>query len=86
MTCLREKFLISKLLHILPNNKVPTVITYQTRVKDWMRKVAKFLVPDWGDKANSGQGVVVTGRQATKAGCRYDNPMPESTISSTQGL
>ncbi len=42
--------------------------------------VAKFIVPDWGDKVKLWYRVVVPTRQATWAGGGYDNPMPESTI------
>jgi hypothetical protein len=31
------------------------------------KHVAKFIVPDWGDKVNYGQGVVVPAHQATWA-------------------
>ncbi len=50
--------------------------------------IAKFLVPDWGDKVNSGIGLSyrpATARLHRLAG-QYNNPMPESTISPGQGL
>ncbi len=48
--------------------------------------VAKFIVHDWGDKVDSGTGSPLPARHATQAGRPYDNPMPESTISHSQGL
>ncbi len=43
--------------------------------------VAKFLVPDWGDKGGS-----IPARQTTdRLVGRYDNPMPESIIPPQSG-
>jgi hypothetical protein len=39
--------------------------------------LAKFLVPDWEDKVNSGIGVVVPARQATEAGGPVRQPYAE---------
>ncbi len=44
--------------------------------------VAKFIVPDWGDKVDSGIGLAylpATARLPRLAG-RYDNLVPESNI------
>ncbi len=35
-----------------------------------MPTVAKFLAPDWGDKVDSGKGIVVPARQVTQAAVR----------------
>jgi len=48
--------------------------------------VAKFIVPDWGDKVDSGIGVSYRPAKLHRLEGRYDNPMPESTISPSQGL
>ncbi len=50
--------------------------------------VAKFIVSDWGDKVDSGVGLSYRRGQATvhRLAGRYDNPMPESTISPSKGL
>jgi hypothetical protein len=49
--------------------------------------VAKFIVPDWGDKVGSGIGVVVPARQATyRIPVQYDNLILESTISTIFGF
>jgi hypothetical protein len=45
--------------------------------------VATFIAPDWGNKVNSGRGSYRPARLHRLAG-RYDNPMPESTISPSQ--
>jgi hypothetical protein len=47
---------------------------------------AKFIVPDWGDKVDSGIGLLFRGpaRLHRLAG-RYDNPMQKSTISPQSG-
>jgi hypothetical protein len=49
--------------------------------------VAKFIVPDWGNKVDSGIGFLSyrPARLHRLAG-RYDNPMPESALSPSQGL
>jgi hypothetical protein len=49
--------------------------------------VAKCIVPDWGDKVDSGIYRVVVPRPARlrRLVGRYDNPMPESTISPHSG-
>ncbi len=49
-----------------------------------MKSVAKFIVPDRGDKINSGIELS-PGRLHRLAG-RFDNPMTESTISPSPGL
>jgi hypothetical protein len=50
--------------------------------------VAKFIVPDWGDKVDSGMELSYRPARLHRLAGRYeyDNPMPESTISSNQGL
>jgi hypothetical protein len=45
------------------------------------KTVAKFIVPDWGDKVRV---VVPPGYIGWRAG--NDNPIPESTISPSKGL
>jgi hypothetical protein len=42
---------------------------------------AEFLVPDWGDKVNSGIGFSYRPAGLHRLAGRYDNPMPELTIS-----
>ncbi len=48
--------------------------------------VAEFIVPDWGDKVNSGIRLSYLPAMLHRLAGRYDNPMPESTISPSQGL
>jgi hypothetical protein len=48
--------------------------------------VAKFIVPDWGDKVNSGKGLSYLPAKLHRLAGRYDNPMPKSTISPSQRL
>ncbi len=49
-----------------------------------VNSIAKFVVPDWGDKVDS--GTELSYRPPGYIG-RYDNPMPESTrIFPIQGL
>ncbi len=44
--------------------------------------VAKFIVPDWGDKVDSGIGLSYRpARRLHRLAGRYDHPMPESTLS-----
>ncbi len=52
-----------------------------------MCTVAKFVVPDWRVIVDSGMGLLSyrPARLHRLAG-RYENPMPESTISPSQGL
>jgi hypothetical protein len=48
---------------------------------------ATFLVPDWGIESTLAYRGVVPARQAVCSQAdRHDNPMPESTISPSQGL
>ncbi len=47
---------------------------------------AKFRVLDWGDKVNSGIGLSHQSARLHRLAGRYENPMPESTISPSQGL
>jgi hypothetical protein len=47
--------------------------------------VAKFIVPDWGDKVDSGIGLSIVPACQAIAG-RYDNSIPESTIFPIQRL
>jgi hypothetical protein len=48
--------------------------------------VAKFLVPNLGDLVDTGIGYSRSGMPAYSLAGQYDNPMPESTISPSQGL
>jgi hypothetical protein len=53
-----------------------------TTLQRILSTVAKFIVPDWGDKA--GSGVRLSSYRPARLHRltgRYDNPMPESTIS-----
>jgi hypothetical protein len=52
----------------------------------WLGPVAKFLVPDWGDKVDSGIGLSFRSARLHRLAGRYNNPMPKSTKSSSQGL
>jgi hypothetical protein len=45
---------------------------------------AQFLVPDWGDKIGSGVGLSYRPVRLHRLAWRYDNPMPESTLSPAQ--
>jgi hypothetical protein len=48
--------------------------------------LAKFIVPDWGDKVDHGIGLSyrpAAGLHRLEG--RYDNPMPESTLSPHSG-
>jgi len=47
---------------------------------------AKFLVPDRGDVVDSSIGLSYRPARLHMLAGRYDNPMPESTISPSQGL
>jgi hypothetical protein len=51
-----------------------------------LSSVANFLVPDWGDKVDSGIGLSYGTARLHRLAGRYDNAMPESTISPCQGL
>ncbi len=48
--------------------------------------LAKFVVPDWGDKVDSDIGLSYRPASLCSVAGRYDNTMPESTISPSQGL
>ncbi len=61
----------------LPHSRPHTVC------RKYYQPVAKFLVPDWGDKVDF--GINWPARLHGLAG-RYDNPMPESNIFPSQGL
>ncbi len=50
-----------------------------------MQAVAKFIVPDWGDKVDAGIGLSYLPARLHGLAGRYDNPMPESTISPQRG-
>ena len=47
---------------------------------------AKIIVLDWGDKVNSGIGLSYRPATLLRLAGRFDNPLPESTISPSQGL
>jgi hypothetical protein len=49
-------------------------------------QVSKFIVPDWGNKVNSGIGLSYRPARLHRLAGRYDNPMTESTISHNQEL
>ncbi len=38
--------------------------------------VTKFIVPDWGDKVDSGMGLSYRPARLHRLAGRYDNPMP----------
>jgi hypothetical protein len=46
--------------------------------------VAEFIVPDWGDKVNYAIGLSYRPARLHRLAGRYDNPMPELTISPSQ--
>jgi hypothetical protein len=48
--------------------------------------VAKFLVPDWEDKVNSGIGLSCRPARLHRLAGRYNNSMQKSTISFNQEL
>ncbi len=48
--------------------------------------VAKFIVPDWGDKVDSGIGLSYRRARLHRLAGLYDNPITESTLSASQGL
>jgi hypothetical protein len=48
--------------------------------------VAKFLVPDWEVLVDSCIGLSHRPARLHRMAGRYDNPMPESTISPSEGL
>ncbi len=60
-------------------------ITYTEGRSEGMpgKSVAKFIVPDWGDKVDSGTGLSYWSARLHREVGRYDN---ESTISPIQGL
>ncbi len=47
--------------------------------------VASFIVSDFGDKVDSGIGLSYRSAKLHRLAGRYDNPMPESTISTISG-
>jgi hypothetical protein len=47
--------------------------------------VAKFIVPDWGDKVDSSIGLSYRTTRLHRLAGRYDKPMPESTLSPHSG-
>jgi hypothetical protein len=47
--------------------------------------VAEFIDPDRGDKVNFGRGLSYWPARLNGLAGRYDNPMPESTLSPSQG-
>ncbi len=48
--------------------------------------VAKFRVPDWREKVDSFKELSYRPARLHRLAVRYDNPMPESTLSPSQGL
>jgi hypothetical protein len=47
---------------------------------------AQFIVPDWGDKVDYGIGLLYRPVRLHRLAGRYVNPMPQSTLSLSQGL
>ncbi len=43
--------------------------------------IPEFIDPDWGDKVNSGIGLLYRPARLHGVAGRYDNPMPELTLS-----
>ncbi len=57
--------------------------------KEWSemeRAEAKFLVPDWGEIVDYDTGLSYQSASLCNLAVRYDNPMPESATSTSQGL
>ncbi len=52
----------------------------------WYKSIAKFLIPDLGDIVDSTIGLSYRPDSLCSLAGRCDNPMPESTISPSQGL
>jgi hypothetical protein len=50
------------------------------------KPVAKFIVPDWGDKVDSGIGLSYRPARIHRLTGRYDNPMPEANFIPILGL
>jgi hypothetical protein len=50
-----------------------------------LRTDAKFIVPDWGDKVDSGMGLSYRPAMLQRLAGRSDNPMPQSTTLYTCG-
>ncbi len=46
----------------------------------------KFLVPDWGNIVDSGIGLFYRPARLHSLAGRYNNPMPKSSLSPSQGL
>jgi hypothetical protein len=46
--------------------------------------VVKFIVPDWGDKVNSGIGLSCRPARLHRLAGRYGNLTPETTITPSQ--
>ncbi len=51
----------------------------------WLGPVAKFLVPDWGDIVDSSGIGLFRPARLHRLAVRYNNPLIESTMSSSQG-
>ncbi len=54
-------------------------------VEHYAGTVAKFIVPDWGDKVDYGIGLSYPPTSLVSLTGRYDNPMPLSTLSPQSG-
>ncbi len=61
-------------------------VLLKTYFRNSFLTVAKFIVPDVGDKVNSGVGLSYRPARLRRLAGRYDNPMPESAIFHSQGL
>ncbi len=63
------------------------VCTYVDCTFTPVNSIAKFIIPDWGDKVDSGKGLAyLPARLHYRLAGRYDTPMPKSTISPIQEL
>ncbi len=67
-------------------NKVPSKfkIVYYIWLTPWTPET-EFIDPDWGDKVNSGIGLSYRPARLHWLADRYDNPMPELTLSPSHG-
>jgi hypothetical protein len=68
-------------MEIVFDNKLVTttnMLTVQRRPSIY--SVAKFIVPDWEDKVNSGIGLSYRQARLHRLAGQYDNPKPESTL------
>ena len=65
-----------------PSSKVGLIQRrHWSRLFRRVNPVAKFIVPDWGDKVDSGIGLSYRHARLHRLADLYDNPIPESTLS-----